>query len=186
METMSKAIINGFSTDAISETIEAIQGNPEIAKFQFRVKNRWITGGHNQATVKEFFGGCEEDTSRQKAWVFNNGEPPILLGNNEGANPVEFLLSGLSGCMTTTMALHAAARGIEIESIESKFEGDLDVQGFLGLNDKIRQGYQQIRVTFDIKGNITEEQKQDLIMFAKKSPVYDVVTNGTSVEVGLA
>ena len=186
MGTMSKAIVNGFNADAISETIEAIQGNPEIAKFQFRVKNRWITGGHNQATVKEFFGGCEEDTSRQKAWVFDNGEPPILLGSNEGANPVEYLLSALSGCMTTTMAVHAAARGIEIESIESKFEGDLDVHGFLGLDDNVRQGYQQIRVTFDIKGDLTQEQKQELIAFTKNSPVYDVVTNGTSVEVGLA
>jgi uncharacterized OsmC-like protein len=185
METMSKSIINGFSAEAISETISAIQGNPEIAKFQFRVKNKWITAGHNQATIKDFYGGCQEDTSREKAWVFNNGEPPILLGNNEGANPVEYLLSALSGCMTTTMAVHAAARGIEIESIESKFEGDLDVQGFLGLDDSVRQGYQKIRVSFDIKGDLTDEQKQELISFTKNSPVYDVVTNGTKVEVGL-
>lgn len=183
---MSKSIINGFSTEAISETLSAIQGNPEIAKFQFRVKNKWITGGHNQASVKDFYGGCQEDTSRSKAWVFDNGEPPILLGTNEGANPVEYLLSALSGCMTTTMAVHAAARGIEIESIESKFEGDLDVQGFLGLDDSVRQGYQKIRVSFDIKGDLTDEQKQELISFTKNSPVYDVVTNGTKVEVGLA
>jgi uncharacterized OsmC-like protein len=88
--------------------------------------------------------------------------------------------------MTTTMAVHAAARGIEIESIESKFEGDLDVQGFLGLDDSVRQGYQKIRVSFDIKGDLTDEQKQELISFTKNSPVYDVVTNGTRVEVGLA
>lgn len=182
---MSKSIINGFSAEAISETISAIQGNPEIAKFQFRVKNKWITAGYNQATIKDFYGGCQEDTSREKEWVFNNGEPPILLGNNEGANPVEYLLSALSGCMTTTMAVHAAARGIEIESIESKFEGDLDVQGFLGLDDSVRQGYQKIRVSFDIKGDLTDEQKQELISFTKNSPVYDVVTNGTKVEVGL-
>ena len=111
---MSKSIINGFSAEAISETISAIQGNPEIAKFQFRVKNKWITAGYNQATIKDFYGGCQEDTSREKEWVFNNGEPPILLGNNEGANPVEYLLSALSGCMTTTKAVHAAASGIEI------------------------------------------------------------------------
>ena len=182
---MSKSIINGFSAEAISETISAIQGNPEIAKFQFRVKNKWITAGYNQATIKDFYGGCQEDTSREKEWVFNNGEPPILLGNNEVANPVEYLLSALSGCMTTTMAVHAAARGIEIESIESKFEGDLDVQGFLGLDESVRQGYQKIRVSFDIKGDLTDEQKQELISFTKNSPVYDVVTNGTKVEVGL-
>jgi uncharacterized OsmC-like protein len=186
METISKTIVNGFLTEDIMETLSAISENPEIARFKFRAKNKWVTGGHNQATIKDFYGVCQEDTSRQKAWVFDNGEPPVLLGNNEGANPVEYLLSALSGCMTTTMALHAAARGIEIESIESCFEGDLDVQGFLGLNDQVRNGYQQIRVTFDIKGKLTDEQKQELIMFTKNSPVYDVVTNGTQVEVDLA
>jgi uncharacterized OsmC-like protein len=186
METMIKSTVNGFRTEEISGTIKAIQENPEIAKFKFRARNKWITGGHNQATIQDFFGGCQEDTSRDKAWVMDNGEPPILLGNNEGANPVEYLLSALSGCMTTTMALHAAARGMEIESIESKFEGDIDVQGFLGLNDMVRNGYQQIRVTFDIKGDLTDEQKQELMMFTRKSPVFDVVTNGTMVDVRMA
>lgn len=186
MKTISKSVVNGFRPEEITGTLNAIQANPDIAKFEFRVKNKWVTGGHNRATVKDFYGGGQEDNSRIKAWVFDNGEPPILLGNNEGANPVEYLLSALSGCMTTTMALHAAARGIEIESIESKFEGDLDVQGFLGLNNQIRNGYQHIRVTFNIKGDLNDTQKQELIAFTKMSPVYDVVTNGTRVEVKLA
>jgi uncharacterized OsmC-like protein len=186
METMSKTTVNGFKSEEIVGTIKAIQENPEIAKFEFRVKNKWVTGGHNRATVKDFYGGGQEDTSREKAWVFDNGEPPILLGNNEGANPVEYLLSALSGCMTTTMALHAAARGIEIESIESKFEGDLDVQGFLGLSDQVRNGYEQIRVVFDIKGDLSDAQKQELIGYAQNSPVFDVVSNGTMVNVKAA
>jgi uncharacterized OsmC-like protein len=186
METISKTLVNGFRSEEITGTVNAIQANPEIAKFKFRVKNKWVTGGHNRATVKDFYGGGQEDSTREKAWVFDNGEPPILLGHNEGANPVEFLLTGLSGCMTTTMALHAAARGIEIESIESKLEGDLDVQGFLGLNDQVRNGYQQIRVSFKIDGNLTDAQKQELLSFTKMSPVFDVVTNGTRVNVNLA
>ncbi len=186
METMNKSAVNGFRTEDITGTVQAIQENPEIAKFQFRVRNRWVTGGHNRATVKDFYGGGQEDDSRKQEWVFDNGEPPILLGHNEGANPVEYLLSALSGCMTTTMALHAAARGIEIESIESRFEGDLDVQGFLGLNDNVRNGYQQIRVTFDIRGDLSEAQKQELLNFTGMSPVFDVITNGTPVEVKLA
>ncbi len=185
MKTISKSAVNGFKSEEIIGTVNAIQENPEIAKFKFRVKNKWVTGGHNQATVKDFYGGGQEDTSRKKAWVFDNGEPPILLGHNEGANPVEYLLSALSGCMTTTMALHAAARGIEIDSIESKFEGDLDVQGFLGLNDQVRNGYQQIRVSFKINGDLTDTQKQELLSFTEMSPVYDVVTNGTRVDVVL-
>ncbi|MEM6840992.1 MAG: OsmC family protein [Bacteroidota bacterium] len=184
MENLTE--VNGFVSKDISSTIEAIQANPEIAKFEFRVRNKWISGGHNQATVKDFYGGCQEDTSREKEWVFDNGEPPILLGDNEGANPVEYLLSALSGCMTTTIALHAAARGIQIQSIGSKFEGDLDVQGFLGLNEQIRNGYQQIRVSFDIKGDLTNEQKQELVDFAYKSPVFDVVTNKVPVSIELA
>ena len=186
METMNKTTVNGFRTEDIFGTLNAIQENPEIAKFKFRARNKWVTAGHNRATISDFYGGCQEDTSRDNAWVLDNGEPPILLGTNEGPNPVEYLLSALSGCMTTTMALHAAARGIEVESIESRFEGDIDVQGFLGLNDKVRNGYQQIRVSFDIRGNLTDEQKQELILFTKNSPVYDVVTNGTQVLVGLA
>jgi uncharacterized OsmC-like protein len=186
METMSKTTVNGFKSEEIAGTIKAIQDNPEIAKFEFRVKNKWVTGGHNRATIKDFYGGGQEDTSREKAWVFDNGEPPILLGNNEGANPVEYLLSALSGCMTTTMALHAAARGVEIESIESKFEGNLDVQGFLGLSDQVRKGYEQIRVVFDIKGDLSDAQKQELIGYAQNSPVFDVVSNGTMVSVKVA
>jgi uncharacterized OsmC-like protein len=186
METMIKSTVNGFRTEDITGTIKAIQENPEIAKFQFRARNKWVTAGHNQATVMDFYGGCQEDTSRTKSWVMDNGEPPILLGNNEGPNPVEYLLSALSGCMTTTMALHAAARGIDVESIESRFEGDIDVQGFLGLNDNVRNGYEQIRVTFDIKGDLTDEQKQELLSFTRKSPVLDVVTNGTKVDLRMA
>ncbi len=182
---MTKTMVNGFQMKEIVDTLDAIRMNPEIAKFKFRARNKWISGGHNQATVKDFYGGCQEDTSRMQAWVMDNGEPPILLGANEGPNPVEYLLSALSGCMTTTMALHAAARGMEVESIESSFEGDLDVQGFLGLNEKVRNGYQMIKVTFDIKGKLTPEQKQELMSFTKMSPVFDVVTNGTMVEVGL-
>jgi uncharacterized OsmC-like protein len=186
METVSKTTINGFRSEEITATINALLENPELAKFKFRATNKWITGGHNQATIKDFYGVGQEDTSRERAWVLDNGEPPVLLGNNEGANPVEYLLSALSGCMTTTMALHAAARGIEVESISSRYEGDLDVRGFLGLDDSVRNGYQQIRVTFEIKGNLTDDQKQELMMFTRKSPVYDMVTNGTKVEIALA
>ncbi|MEO1032815.1 MAG: OsmC family protein [Bacteroidota bacterium] len=186
MENLLDKKVNGFVIEDITSTIKAIQESPSIAKFEFRVRNKWISAGHNQATVKDFYGGGQEDESREKAWVFDNGEPPILLGKNEGANPVEYLLSALSGCMTTTIALHAAANGIHIDSIESKFEGHLDVQGFLGLNEQIRNGYQDIRVNFKIKGDLSEEQEKQLLDFAYKSPVFDVVTNKVPVEVNVS
>jgi uncharacterized OsmC-like protein len=186
METMSKTTVNGFRLEDVFGTLNAIKENPAIADFKFRARNKWVTAGHNQATIQDFYGGCQEDPSRTKAWTLDNGEPPILLGNNEGPNPVEYLLSALSGCMTTTLALHAAARGIEFESIESMFEGEIDLQGFLGLSDQVRKGYKQIRVTFDIKGNLTPEQKEELMGILNYSPVFDVVTNGTRVHVKLA
>ncbi|PKQ43810.1 OsmC family protein [Confluentibacter flavum] len=184
METLEKRI-NGFKSQDIMDTVGAIQSNPEIAKFIFRVRNQWIAGGHNRSSIKDFYGGCVEDESRTEPFVFDNSEPPILLGNNEGANPVEYILHGLAGCMTTTMMLHAAANGIEVEHVESYLEGDLDVQGFLGLDNSVRNGYQNIKVNFKIEGNITEEQRRQLISFVYKSPVFDIVTNKVPVSVSL-
>ncbi|MBC3757427.1 OsmC family protein [Hyunsoonleella sp. SJ7] len=177
-----KKAINGFELESISNTVEAIQANKDIAKFQFRARNRWISGGHNRSTMQDFYGGCQEDESRETAFVFDNGEPPILLGSNEGANPVEFVLHALAGCMTTTMMLHAAANGISVDKVSSKLVGDLDVQGFLGLDKTIRNGYQNIKVEFDIQGDLTEEERQTLIGFAHQSPVFDIVTNGVPVQ----
>lgn len=184
METLQKKV-NGFRSKDIMDTVSAIQSNPEIAKFKFRARNKWISGGHNRSTIQDFYGGCIEDTSRTTPFVFDNSEPPILLGNNEGANPVEFILHGLAGCMTTTMMLHAAANGISVDSVESCLEGDLDVQGFLGLDDSVRNGYQKIKVVFNIKGDLTEEQKNHLISFAYKSPVFDIVTNKVPVTLSI-
>lgn len=186
MTTATKTVrINGFDLNDIVSTVEAIQTDPSIAKFEFRAHNKWIQGGHNRSTIQGFYGGGQEDLSRKKPFVLDNSEPPILLGNNEGANPVEYILHGLAGCMTTTMVLHAAANNIQLESVESWLEGDLDVQGFLGLNDKVRNGYQQIRVTFTIKGDLKEEEKQKLESFVRMSPVYDIVTNKVPVVVKL-
>ncbi|WP_373495929.1 OsmC family protein [Aquiflexum sp.] len=176
--------VNGFNPADIVGTVQALQADPSLAKFEFRVSNKWIKGGHNRSSIQGFYGAGQEDSSRKKPFVYDNSEPPVLLGNNEGANPVEYILHGLAGCMTTTIALHAAAHGIQVDSIESKLEGDLDAQGFLGLNDQIRNGYQQIRVSFDIQGDLTQEERMKLESFVLKSPVFDIVTNKVPVQVG--
>jgi uncharacterized OsmC-like protein len=185
METIKVKRINGFSPEDIVSTVQVLQNDPSLASFEFRVSNRWIAGGHNRSNIQGFYGAGQEDESRKKPFVHDNSEPPVLLGNNEGANPVEYILHGLAGCMTTTMVLHAAAHGIELESVESTLEGDLDVQGFLGLNDQVRNGYQQIRVNFTIKGNLSAEEKQQLESFVRMSPVFDIVTNKVPVQVAL-
>jgi uncharacterized OsmC-like protein len=184
METMIKEV-NGFRLDEITAAVEGFQNKPETAKFEFRARNKWIKGGHNRSTVQDFYGGMQEDTTRRKAWTFDNGEPPILLGNNEGANPVEFVLHALAGCMTTTMVLHAAAHGISIDSVESTLKGQWNVRGMLGMDPAIRSGYQDITVEFCIKGDLTEDQRKELVKFTTMSPVFDIITNQVPVAVNI-
>ncbi len=187
METAKQTtnIINGVNVTQLFDTIEVIKENPEISKFKFRATNRWQAGTHNRATVKSFYGAMQEDNSRMPM-VFEIDEPPVLLGENKGANPVEYLLVGLSGCMTTAMVAHAAARGIEIESVTTHFEGDLDVQGFLGLSETIPVGYEEIRVSFKIEADISDKEKQELVEMAKKySPVFNTITRPVAVTVEL-
>ncbi len=107
--------LNGLDTTQLVDTINLIKGQPSAARFQFRNSNRWVDGGENRSTIRGFYGAGQEDSSRTKPFEFVNGEPPVLLGNNEGANPVEFLLHALAGCVTTTTVLHATARGINVE-----------------------------------------------------------------------
>ena len=188
METKPReeVFVNGVNVTRLHETINLIQETPEIAQFKFRATNQWQDGTHNRAAIKDFYGALQEDDSRETQH-YEIDEPPVLLGDNKGPNPVEYLLMGLSGCLTTAMVAHAAARGIELRGMESRFEGDLDVQGFLGLSDEVPVGYQEIRVSFKIDADISEEQKQELIEMAQKySPVFNTVTRPTPVKVSLA
>lgn len=170
---------NGVNVTKLGQTVEAIKQNPEIAQFKFRARNRWDTGGHNQTTVDTFHGACQE-LAHKEPFVFENDEPPVLLGEDKGANPVEYVLSGLSGCMTTTLAYHAASRGLDVEEISSEFEGDIDLHGLLDLDPNVRSGYREIRVKFKVKGDVDEETIQELL---RKSPVYDTLANPVRIKI---
>ena len=172
--------MNGVSVTGIFETIDAIKDDSELANFQFRASNQWINGGHNRSTIKGFYGCRMEDESRTEAFVFGADEPPVLLGQDTGTNPVEFVLHGLAACLTTTMVYHAAARGIEIEAVDSMLEGDIDLRGFLGISDEVRKGYQDVRVRMRVKSQATPETLRELAEF---SPVYGVVSNSLPVDV---
>jgi uncharacterized OsmC-like protein len=177
--------INGVNVDQLFKTIELIKEKPEIAKFKFRATNKWVDGTHNRATVKDFYGAGQEDASREPM-VFELDEPPVLLGKNLGTNPVEYLLVALSGCLTTSLIAHASARGIEIKGVESRYEGDLDLRGFLGLSEDVKVGYENIRVYFKIDADVSEEQKEELIRMAQKySPVFNSIANPVPVSVHL-
>jgi uncharacterized OsmC-like protein len=180
----SVATLNGLDTQKMIETVGALQANPTLARFEFRARNRWIAGGENRSTIKDFFGAGAEDVSRAEPFEFTNGEPPVLLGNNEGANPVEFLLHALAGCVTTTTVLHASARGIEIESLSTRLVGDIDLQGLLALGD-VPAGYRAIRIEMDIKAkNVSDEQLDDLLQFAQAhSPVCNTICRPVPVVV---
>jgi uncharacterized OsmC-like protein len=185
MAQEKEKFVNGINVNQLFGTIDNIRENPEIARFKFRATNQWVAGTHNQATVKDFFGALKEDSSRDPM-VFEIDEPPVLCGTNLGVNPVEFLLVALSGCLTTSMIAHAAARGIEIRKVESRYEGDLDVRGFLGMSDDVPVAYQKIGVYFNIDADIPEDRKEELVEMAKKySPVYNSITKPISVSVQL-
>ena len=177
--------INGVNVDQIFRTIEHIKGNPAIAQFKFRATNTWINGTHTRATVKDFYGALQEDTSRDPM-VFEMDEAPVLCGENLGANPVEYLLVALSGCMTTTLVAHAAARGIEIKKVASRYEGDVDLRGFLGLSEDVPVGLQSVRVYFAIEADVSEEEKEELIRMAQKfSPVFNSIAKPVPISVQL-
>ncbi len=175
--------VNGVAVDGLSKTVEAIKATPALAKFNFRIRNEWVDGGRNASTVSSFYGAGQEH-SRSKSFVLEADEPPVLLGKDSAANPVEHLLHALAGCLTSSMVYHAAARGIHIEEVESSLEGDIDVRGFLELDKNVRNGYQGIRVNFKIKADVPDEQLQELCnLGSAHSPVFDSLTNGVPVAV---
>jgi uncharacterized OsmC-like protein len=174
--------LNGVNVDAVKATVNAIHEEPELAKSKFRARNKWLDGGHNRTTIDGFYGAGQEN-SHSKPFILDADEPPLLAGEDRGANPVEHLLNALAACMTTTMVYHAAIRGIKLDGVESELEGDIDLRGFLGLTDEVRKGYEEIRVTFKVDTDADNIER--LKAFSKLSPVYDVVSNGTKVVVNI-
>lgn len=178
-------IVNGVSVTNLFGAINAITDNPNISKFNFRAKGKWIDAGHNQTTINDFDGACQTHT-RNQPFVFDKDEPPVLLGKDQGVNPVEYALAALNGCLTTTLIYHASAQGIKIDEIESTLSGDLDIQGLLGMSEKVRNGYEKIKVTFKVKSDAPEEKIKELVDLAqKRSPVFDIISHPTPIEVSL-
>jgi uncharacterized OsmC-like protein len=173
---------NGVDTATLFATIEAVKANHEIADFQFRATNKWVSGTHNRSTLHGFFGATQEMTHKQPFTV-DADHPAVLVGTDNGPTPVEYLLHALAACLTAGIANIAAARGINLTSVESTVEGDIDLLGILGLSGEVRNGYQQIRVGFTIRGDDPEKLRAVVEQSRNRSAVFDVLTNGVPVSI---
>jgi uncharacterized OsmC-like protein len=178
--------INGVDVDRLFGTIDHISADPTLARFQFRARNQWIDGGHSRSTIKEFYGAGQEDTSRTEPFVLDSDEPPVLLGQNQAPNTPEYVLHALAACLTGTIVYHAAARGIALDGLEATIEGDVDLHGFLGLDDSVRPGFENIRVAFKVTGDFDDDQLAELASLTRYSPVRDIVSNPVPVAIDVA
>ena len=173
-------MVNGIHMETLLGTVNAIQQEPELGESKFRASNVWLGGNRNQSTITGFYGAKQEIAHKQK-FVLDADEPPILAGNDDGANPVEHLLNALAACVTTSMVAHAAVRGIRIEALESELEGDIDLRGFLGLADDVAKGFTDIRIRFKVKAD--EQNLEQLKRLTAFSPVLNTITKGATVDI---
>jgi uncharacterized OsmC-like protein len=173
---------NGLNTEQLVQTVEAVKQEKKLARFEFRARNQWVDGMVTRTSIQDFYGVGAEDKSREKPFTFTSGEPPVLLGANEGAGAGEVLLHALASCVASTAVLHATARGIRIESIATELKGDVDLQGLLGLDPAVRPGYQKITVRMSIKADCSDAQLDELVQAVRgHSPIYDTVTRPVPV-----
>ena len=180
--TVDESMRNGVDTTTLFATIDAVKAAPEAAKFQFRAHNEWLSGTHNRGTINDYFGVGAERT-HERSFTFDADHPAVLVGTDNGPTPVEFLLHALAACLTAGIANIAAARGINLTSVESTVEGDIDLLGILGLSDQVRNGYQQIRVGFTLRGDDPDKLRSVVEQSRQRSAVFDIVTNGVPVSI---
>lgn len=181
--TRERRPLNGVDVPTLFATLDAVKGAPEAARFQFRAVNRWVRGTHSRTTIHGFFGVGQEQQHRQEH-VLDGDHPEVLVGSDEGPSPVEIVLHGLAACLTAGIGNIASARGIELTSVESHVEGDIDLRGLLGLADDVRNGFERIRVSFRITGDATDEQLRGVVEQSRaRSAVFDLLTDGVPIEI---
>ena len=174
---------NGVNTPVLMATINAVKETPTLAQFRFRASNKWVGGTHSETRIESFSGAGGEHTHKTE-FRYGADHPAVLVGEDRGPTPIEFLLHGLASCITAGIGNIAAARGVTLTSVESRIEGDIDLRGILGISDGVRNGYQRLRVTFDIAGDAPPQKLREIVEQSRaRSAVYDVLTNGVPVDV---
>ena len=178
--------LNGVNTPTLLATIDAVGKQPELARFQFRATSRWVSGTHSQSTMLGFYGagGEHEHILPYKA---DGDHPAVLCGADAGPTPVEWVLHAIATCLMSGIGNIAAARGIRLSKVEATLTGDIDLRGILGLSDKVRNGYERLKISFDIEGDAPREKLEQVVLQAKaRSAVYDIITNGIPVDIKVA
>jgi uncharacterized OsmC-like protein len=174
---------NGVDTSTLFATLDAVKAAPQAAKFQFRAQNEWVSGTHSRSTIHGFFGVGEERTHEQP-FHYDSDHPAVLVGRDNAPTPVEHLLHALAGCLTAGLVNIAAARGITLTEVRSEVSGNIDLNGILGLDAAVRNGYENITVRFTVKGDASDEKLRQLVEQSRaRSAVFDVITNGVPVAV---
>jgi uncharacterized OsmC-like protein len=184
MTTMvNDPVRNGVDTATLFATLDAVKGAPEAAKFQFRANNEWISGTHNRSTIDGYFGVGEE-RNHERTFTFDADHPAVLVGRDNGPTPVEYVLHALAACLTAGLANIAAARNVRLTEVKSTVVGDIDLNGILGLNPDVRNGYQNVSIRFTVKGDAPAEVLRGLVeQSRKRSAVFDIITNGVPVTI---
>lgn len=177
--------MNGVDTPKLFATIGVVAEQPPLARFQFRANGKWLHGTHMQTTMASFFGAGAELNHKQP-YTADADHPSVLCGEDNGPTPVEYLLHAIAACLTAGIVNIASARGVTLRSVEADVTGDIDLQGILGLSDKVRNGFESIKVAFKVAGDAPAETLEKIVsQSVARSAVFDVLTNGVPVTVSV-
>lgn len=183
MSTQEIVVDNGVDVEALLGAREALTEAPAGARFKWRASSEWAGGTHTKSVVEKFFGLGEEQ-KHQKAFHYDTDHPQIFASEDKGSTPVEFVLVGLSGCLTAGIAAVAQNRGIQLRSVKASLEAGMDIQGILGIDSDVRNGFDGIKVSFEIDADASKEDIEALVAQSqKRSAVFDTLSNPTDVHV---
>jgi uncharacterized OsmC-like protein len=185
MSTVEKQVQNGVNVGALLAARDALAKAPEAARFNWRASCKWMNGTHSQTTVKGFYGLGQEQAHRSE-FTFDVDHPEVFASEDKGATPVELVLTGLAGCLTAGVAAVAQLRNIQLRSVKATVEGGMDIQGILGMDADVRNGFDGIKVSFEIDADASREDIEALVAQSqKRSAVFDILTNPTNVSVSI-
>ena len=178
-----KQVQNGVNVDALLGARDALSKAPEAAKFNWKASCKWLNGTHSQTSIQGFYG-LGQQQSHKTEFTFDTDHPEIFASEDKGATPVEMVLAGLAGCLTAGVASIAQLRKIQLRSVKATLEGSMDIQGILGIDSDVRNGFNDIKVNFEIDADASKDDLEALVAQSqKRSAVFDIIANPTNINV---